>query len=101
MGQRLNLEIVEGEKTLANAYYHWGGYTESALEIAQAAVESLKKSEPEDSALENAVAALLDTGAGIGDLEVAKLKELTPGLAWGTTKELNRNACVSLGAHLD
>lgn len=28
MGQRLNIEIHENGKCLANAYYHWSGYTE-------------------------------------------------------------------------
>ncbi len=36
MGQRLNVEIVEDGKTLANAYYHWGGYTDSALAATKA-----------------------------------------------------------------
>ena len=31
MGQRLNIEIVNGETSLANAYYHWSAYTKSAL----------------------------------------------------------------------
>ena len=35
MGQRLNIEIHEGEKCLANAYYHWSGYTQDALELTE------------------------------------------------------------------
>lgn len=27
MGQRLNIEITDGEKTLANSYYHWPAYS--------------------------------------------------------------------------
>lgn len=34
MGQRLNFEIVSGDTVLANAYYHWGAYSQSAAEIA-------------------------------------------------------------------
>lgn len=32
MGQRLNLEFQYGDKVIANAYYHWSGYTISSLE---------------------------------------------------------------------
>lgn len=31
MGQRLNLEFQYGDKVIANAYYHWSGYTISSL----------------------------------------------------------------------
>ena len=31
MGQRLVIEIKEGDTVLANAYYHWSGYTETSL----------------------------------------------------------------------
>lgn len=33
MGQRLNIEIVDGNTTLANAYYHWSAFTFPALEL--------------------------------------------------------------------
>lgn len=33
MGQRLNIEIHENGKCLANAYYHWSAYTQEALEL--------------------------------------------------------------------
>ena len=35
MGQRLNIEIMSGEKVLANAYYHWSAYTASAAELTK------------------------------------------------------------------
>ena len=31
MGQRLNLEFRYGDKVIANAYYHWSGYTIDSL----------------------------------------------------------------------
>jgi hypothetical protein len=34
MGQRLNIEIVRNDKTIANCYYHWSAYTTSALATA-------------------------------------------------------------------
>lgn len=42
MGQRLNLEIVGNTGVLANAYYHWSGYTSSSLEITKEALEKFE-----------------------------------------------------------
>lgn len=33
MGQSLNIEIWNNGEVLANAYYHWSAYTESAAKI--------------------------------------------------------------------
>ena len=33
MGQRLVIEIKEGDTVLAIAYYHWSGYTETSLNL--------------------------------------------------------------------
>lgn len=33
MGQRLNIEIISGDKVLANAYYHWSAYSRIAIEL--------------------------------------------------------------------
>ena len=35
MGQRLNIEIHENGKCLANAYYHWSAFTEDSLSLTQ------------------------------------------------------------------
>ena len=42
MGQRLNLEIVVGENVIANAYYHWSGFTSTSLEVTKKALEKFK-----------------------------------------------------------
>jgi len=34
MGQRLNIEIISNGKCLANAYYHWSAYSDSAIDLA-------------------------------------------------------------------
>lgn len=64
MGQRLNLEIVSNDTCLANAYYHWGGYTSSSLELT---VKALTKYNSEirrtDEFFINAIEMLLSTGA--------------------------------------
>lgn len=43
MGQRLNLEFVQGQKVIGNAYYHWSAYTLSSLHLAKIALERLKE----------------------------------------------------------
>lgn len=40
MGQRLNIEIVRGDRCLANSYYHWSAYTESAIELVNIILET-------------------------------------------------------------
>lgn len=64
MGQRLNLEIVSNDTCLANAYYHWSGYTSSSLELT---IEALKKYSKEAKIMNekfmNAIEMLLSTGA--------------------------------------
>lgn len=42
MGQRLVLNIVKDEKIIANAYYHWSGYSIPALMIAHCTMENLE-----------------------------------------------------------
>ena len=39
MGQRLNIEIKKGEQLLANCYYHWSGYSETALELTKKIID--------------------------------------------------------------
>lgn len=42
MGQRLNLEFQYGDKVIANAYYHWSGYTIDSLEELLAVSELME-----------------------------------------------------------
>ncbi len=42
MGQRLNVEIKFNGSTLANAYYHWSGYTRSSLRILSEVIRTFK-----------------------------------------------------------
>lgn len=41
MGERLNIEIEANDKTVANAYYHWGAYTTSAIALVKKMVDYL------------------------------------------------------------
>lgn len=63
MGQRLNLSINKNGKVLANCYYHWSGYTNSAMEKARQALDILE--EQEEIGVKEAILALKETGAGI------------------------------------
>ena len=71
MGQRLNIQIEATDtdtnetKVLANCYYHWSGYTSSAMELVYEMVSSgiynLDISDP----VEKAIRLLEETGAGL------------------------------------
>ena len=67
MGQRLNIEIMSGEKTLANAYYHWSAYTASAAELTKIILETpVDETEP---LIWQAIHLLEATGAGVPSYE--------------------------------
>jgi len=77
MGQRLNLEIAENGKTLANAYYHWSGYTTSSLEVTQFILDNIDNISYENRVI-NAVKLLETTGAGLTDEEMEYIKKNIP-----------------------
>ena len=76
MGQRLNIQIeandIDTNKTevLANCYYHWSGYTSSAMELVNEIVDSgiyeLDILDP----VEKAIRLLEATGAGLAKNEL-------------------------------
>lgn len=68
MGQRLNVEIKENEKVLANAYYHWSGYTSSSIYITQKILESIESVNYKNKIV-RAIKLLETTGAGLTDGE--------------------------------
>lgn len=49
MGQRLNIEIKENNKVLANSYYHWSGYTSSALLLTEKILDAIKSTKHDNS----------------------------------------------------
>lgn len=75
MGQRLNIEIVDGEKSLANCYYHWDAYSISSLKLVQKIIEahSICKTFRYPNDLKTTVKILQSTGAGITDEERARI----------------------------
>lgn len=74
MGQRLNIEIKENGKVLANAYYHWSGYTSSSVNLIQIILDNVEKIYCEDRTI-NAIKLLEVTGAGLTDQEVEYAKK--------------------------
>ena len=64
MGQRLVISVFSGEKRIATSYYHWSGYTGSAIEITLRALEKFKEIEGKRmTKLQRAVEILWATGA--------------------------------------
>lgn len=68
MGQRLNIEIWNNGQVLANVYYHWSGYTSSALALTRKVVDGINKTVCDDDRL-RAVWLLQNTGAGLEERE--------------------------------
>ena len=76
MGQRLNIQIEANNPTtdktevLANCYYHWSGYTFSAMELVNEIVNSgIYKLDILDP-VEKAIRLLEATGAGLAEDEL-------------------------------
>ena len=71
MGRRLNIQIEmdipdsSESKVLANAYYHWSGYTSSAYELVKLIVDSGVYSLDILDPVEKAIKMLEATGAGL------------------------------------
>lgn len=79
MGQRLVITIRRGENVIANAYYHWSAYSQSALALTKSALEKLAeiKSSQTFRASDRMLAYLLlhATGARIGHGNLEELNK--------------------------
>lgn len=97
MGQRLNVEIHDGNysnpkvsgRVVANAYYHWSGYSESAVEILKEAIKALKNVKEEDPLL-RAIKVLEATGASLTKEELERGKDILNGYT-STSDVVSRN----------
>lgn len=86
MGQRLNIEITKNGKLLANAYYHWDAYSSTAISKTARIVHDyydiysipLRWYPEEVSDMEIATRLLIMTGAGVDDLEHARITQNPP-----------------------
>lgn len=74
MGQRLNIEIEKNNKTLANAYYHWGAYSDSACELTQLIVNYINNNPQDCDDVLYAIRILEHTGAGLTDNSPSELE---------------------------
>lgn len=74
MGQRLNIEIVNGETSLANCYYHWSAYTHSALCLTKKVIDAYYDSEA-IVGLKMAVDLLEATGGGVNEAEKEEIQK--------------------------
>lgn len=89
MGQRLNIEIVKNGRVLANSYYHWSGFSNSAINLVIQIIqhyEYIKKYNVEkyikNQDLLLAIRLLEETGAGLNNTDIARniLKDETMNL---------------------
>lgn len=74
MGQRLNLEIHRHGELLANAYYHWSGFTTSAANLVQQIIDKFDDKKHKD--ILSAVLLLEETGARVIEDELPFVKRL-------------------------
>ena len=79
MGQRLNIEIVKNGKVLANSYYHWSGFSNSAVNLVIQIIQTYEytKKYNVEKYIKNqdllfAIRLLEETGAGIYDIDTAR-----------------------------
>ncbi len=78
MGQRLNIQIEANDtdtnetKVLANCYYHWSGYTSSAMELVKEMLDSGIYNLDILDPVEKAIRLLEATGAGLAMYELTE-----------------------------
>lgn len=89
MGQRLNIEIVKNGEILANAYYHWSGFSNCAIDLTEKIIEKFEYTKKylvekyiKNQDLLFAIRLLEITGAGTEDLRETReiLKDVTMNL---------------------
>lgn len=81
MGQRLNISITDGEKVLANSYYHWSAYTSSSILLTERIIDMFYESANTNSAevsVPFAVRLLNSIGAGLPDREEVYILQYDP-----------------------
>lgn len=74
MGQRLNIEIRRNGNVLANAYYHWSGFTSSSLVLTKRILGNVENIQHQDPIV-LAVRLLETTGALMTTAEIAEMRK--------------------------
>lgn len=87
MGQSLNIEIRKKNKVIANAYYHWSGYTQEAFELTNEVINYITTYRVafKDQKL-LAIKALESTGAALPDYEDGDLDRIKNMSKYSTTE---------------
>lgn len=75
MGQRLNIEVMSHGKVIANSYYHWSAYSNSAVALAREALSAALEVDDRKQPLTTAIICLEYTGAGFNEEAIAEAKE--------------------------
>lgn len=88
MGQRLNIEIKQGKKVLANAYFHWSGSTKESAELANDIINSLDTVQHENPVLRG-VRLLEKTKALASHQEISFIQKMFPNEVFDVAKDRN------------
>lgn len=95
MGQRLNIEIIDNDVTLANCYYHWSGFTFNALALTEQILDHLDDLNLKDTTpLQKAIKLLMISGGNFTESEcnkALKVEELKEIAELAATLPVNRN----------
>lgn len=94
MGQRLNIEFYVNNKAIANCYYHWSGYSDSAMEHTRCLIHHLQDYDfsnmPEKEVKFIVIRALEGFGARLKDKDLEKARKLYPERKF-SNEDLDRN----------
>lgn len=102
MGQRLNIQIEANDtdtnetKVLANCYYHWSGYTSSAMELVKKIVDSGIYNLDIFDPVEKAIRLLEATSAGLAEDELTEMYT-TPKYKVSTDRNIGLIAILEKG----
>lgn len=90
MGQRLNLSINSNGEVLANCYYHWSGFTASALTLVKKVLcDKLLRKKDVKIDRNLAVELLINTGAGFLNTDCYSLENELPNYLLVSAKDRN------------
>lgn len=80
MGQRLNIEFYVNNKAIVNCYYHWSGYSDSAMVATRRLIHHLQDYDfsnmPENEVKFIVIRALEGFGARLKDRDLEEAKKL-------------------------
>ena len=94
MGQRLNIEFYVNNKVIVNCYYHWSGFSDSAMEETRCLIHHLQDYDfsnmPEEEVKFIVIRALEDFGARLKDRDLEEARKLYPERKF-SNEDIDRN----------